>query len=317
MREISREGHNLERGELEQMLSWAKIAKIVNPENKPLDVLNAGAGGALAISLMPTNSDHFLHVDITSWKEGYAGGPHIERMSAEARALGIKDLEVDDQGRAVYVHFYFRHPNDNAPRPEREVTYVTEDYLKFWNKPNDYQNGYDVLILTGEAPDFDEEAIQIKQLGEKMRVGGFFLSDRKLSGVVPEHALGFERIELPSGLEFHNGEAFVYKKVRQIELPIMSQLFKLNDLFWKGVDIRSKASFNLHYVEYAGGSKGKVLKPLKDHLRLLARDYASVAPKIDSEDQKQLLAHMLKYYSGHVRPIAEAFDHEFSRFYDK
>lgn len=217
---------------------YARIAEIVNPANESLQVLYPGSGGDLLAPLLTINSDTLSMVELYSLQEGYFGGPFTGRMSEEASKLGINAIEIAESEEPSTINFKYRHPNDTVQSVRsRVLTFHNRDYSEFW--PKEFDEGYDILITKGEAPTFDTHDIQMKQLIDKMRVGGYFISDRELAWVIPPEFIGF--IKLPiSGIEFACGPVQLYKKVEQVKEETASQLFTINDLLRTSLDLESK-----------------------------------------------------------------------------
>lgn len=207
---------------------YPNLAEIVNPESRSLRVYYPGSGGDLLTPVLATNSDRFTYVDSCKLTEGY-GHPdwtHLGRLEKEARILSV-ELDIQNNGETALIRFSYMHKQDKTPR-QRSMTYYTKDAFIFW--PPEFDEGYNVLITRGEAPSFNTHDIQMRQLGEKLVVGGFYISDRKISQYLLPEWVGFR--EIPNGVIFPCGEVKLYRKDRQESLELLSLLFQFEDRFW-------------------------------------------------------------------------------------
>lgn len=220
--------------------SYSQLAEIVNPDNESLRVQYKGSGGDLLTPVLTTNSDKFAYIDECSISEGY-GVRFYERMKEETCEMGIKDLTIKDDDSVAKINFTYKHKQDKAPRP-REINFYVENAFTFW--PPEFEDGYDVLITRGEAPQFIGHDIQMQQLGDKMTVGGFFISDREIARYLLPKWIGFE--EIPNITDFPCGPAKVYKKVKQKKQNLLSNLFRFDDAIWDIISyIRGGSSYTL------------------------------------------------------------------------
>lgn len=207
--------------------TYSNLAEIVNPESRSLRVYYPGSGGDLLTPVLTTNSDRFVYVDECTLTEGY-GQPdwaHLSRLEREAKMLGV-ELDIQNNDETVRIEFSYRHKQDKTLR-QRDITYYAKDALIFW--PPEFDEEYDVLITRGEAPRFDSHNVQMRQLGEKLVVGGFYISDRKISWYLLSEWLGFR--EIPNDVVFPCDNARLYKKDRQESLELLSLLFQFEDGF--------------------------------------------------------------------------------------
>ncbi len=227
--------------EINTIESYSQLADTVNPNNDSLRVQYKGSGGDLLTPALTTNSDKFAYIDECSISEGY-GVSFYERMKEEASELGIKNLTIENEGKFVKINYTYKHKQDKAPRP-REINFYVENAFAFW--PPEFENGYDVLITRGEAPDFIGYDVQMQQLGEKMAVGGFFISDREIAMYLLPHWIGFE--EIPNKTDFPcAGPAKVYRKVKKENEKLLSNLFRFDDAIWDIISyIRGGSSYTL------------------------------------------------------------------------
>jgi len=206
--------------------NFPKLAQIVNPENRSLRVYYPGSGADLLTPLLTTNSDCFVYVDECTLAKGYYKDPHTVRFGEEARSLGIDDLKVDDRGNESELYFDYQHQQDTASRP-RKIVFYARDAFKFC--PPEIEEGYDVLITRGEAPQFVGHDISMKQLGEKLMVGGHYISDRRFAWTLLPEWIGFR--EIPNDVRFPCDNARVYRKVEQTSLDLLSNLFRFEEQY--------------------------------------------------------------------------------------
>lgn len=204
---------------------YPNLAGIVNPESRSLRVYYPGSGGDLLTPVLTTNSDRFVYVDENTISQGFAG-PFDKRMREEAKILGIDDLAVQENGKGGRINFEYRHTQNKSPR-KREIVFYAENAFTFW--PPEFDKGYDVLITRGEAPTFDSHDVQMRQLGEKLVVGGFYISDRKISWYLLPEWVGFR--EIPNDVIFPCDNARLYRKDMQESLELLSLLFQFEDGF--------------------------------------------------------------------------------------
>ena len=207
--------------------SYPSLAEIVNPENRSLRVYYPGSGGDLLSPVLTTNSDRFVYVDVCKLTEGY-GHPdwtHLSRLEEEERILGV-ELDIQNNGQTARINFSYKHRQDSTPR-QRDIVYYANDALIFW--PPELDDGYDVLITRGETPSFDSHDVQMRQLGKKLVVGGFYISDRKISWHLLPEWMGFR--EIPNDVVFPCDNARLYRKDRQESLELLSLLFQFEDVF--------------------------------------------------------------------------------------
>ena len=69
----------------------------------------------------------------------------------------------------------------------------------------------------------------MRQLGEKLVIGGFYISDRKICWYLLQEWVGFR--EIPNDVFFPCAKARLYRKDRQESLELLSLLFQFEDGF--------------------------------------------------------------------------------------
>lgn len=207
---------------IDEIESYSDLAGIVNPDGESLLVKYCGPSGDLKTGVLTTNSDSFDYVDRYPL-HAVGGLPVYERLIEEAVELGIKDLTIIDGGDIARINYTFRHKRDKHPRP-REINYHVADASSFQHPVSDR---YDVLIIRGEASSFEGHDFQMRELGENMTVGGHFISDRRIARYLLPEWIGFEEIQ--NDTLFPRGPARVYRKNRQEDKALLSDLFMFND----------------------------------------------------------------------------------------
>lgn len=208
---------------------YSKLAQIINPANSSLRVLYAGSGGDLLTPLLTTNSDTFVYVNNVGLDEVYGWGRIIlDRIKSEGTRLKISDFTRQNNGDDSVISFHYGHSQDSPETTNRlrKIHFYKNNYFKFW--PPEYEDGYEILIVRGESPRFDDKNIQLKQLGNKMSVGGFFISDRPIVRYINPNWLGFS--EVRNEANFRCGHARIYRKEQSVDEAIISKLFRLDDL---------------------------------------------------------------------------------------
>lgn len=257
--------------------TFAPMASLVNPHNASLRVLYPGSGGDILTPVLVTNTDRSVHIDEVPLSDSYGNfwplGRTVDRMMEEILLLEVSNLQIIDEGDSGNVSFDFCHPHDTKAR-RRKIQFYARDYFAFW--PKEFEGDYDVLITRGEAPQFNTHDIQIQQLGEKMSVGGFFISDREIARFIRPNWLGFESIE--NTTIFPCGPAFLYRKVSAIDPTLLSNLLRFVDL----VDYLDDYAFNEPH--------DTVIKKVEDLLILIAK-----LPGLMSEEALRLASRNMRW----------------------
>lgn len=270
-----------------EVRKYTNLAEIVNPENRSLRVYYPGSGGDLLTPVLTTNSDRFVYVDKCTLTEGY-GHPdwtHLSRLEKEAKILGV-ELDIQNNGETASIGFSFRHKQDKTPK-HRDIKYYAKDALIFW--PPELDEGYDVLITRGETPSFDSHDVQMRQLGEKLVVGGFYISDRKISWYLLPEWMGFR--EIPNDVVFPCDNARLYRKDKQESLELLSLLFQFEDRF---SDLNSFVKGGHSYTFYQGIDPEKALRIQQKHGKPIdpeefKRNWRQMLEKLQNDFGEKLL----------------------------
>ena len=257
--------------------SYSRHAQAVNPAGRSLRVYYPASGGDLIRPVTITNSDRFTYVDMFTLKEGFFG-TFPARMEEEAQNLGITDLHVQDYGRNGIITFTYQHQQDEKPR-ERRITFYAADAEQFW--PPEFEDGYDVLILK-DGPFLWGPDAQMRQLGIKMPVDGFLISDNRIAYILSPEWIGYE--ETP--FDVHRGiyPDKIYRKARQESLELLSILFSLDDIFW---DLRNTRPYTWYRnTTYDKHSSYMGENEFNEWMEGMRSEYISdIVPKFDTAGQ--------------------------------
>lgn len=276
---------------------YPNLAEIVNPGSRSLGVYYPGSGGDILTSVLTTNSDRFVYVDRCKLTEGYSHPDWtlLRRLEKEAKILSV-ELAIQNNGETSQISFSYRHNQDKTPR-QRSVTYYAKDAFIFW--PPEFDEGYDVLITRGEAPSFDSHDIQMRQLGEKLVVGGFYISDRKISWYLLPEWVGFR--EIPNGVIFPCDKARLYRKDRQESLELLSLLFQFEDRF---SDLNSFVKGGHRYTLYQRIDPEKALQRQQKHGK-------QIDPKEFRRNWEQMLKELQNDFGEKLLQKVRAASHVF------
>ena len=305
----------------EEIREYADLARIVNPENKSLQVLYPGSGGDILVPLAVTNSDTFVFVEEYTLKEGFSG-PHTTRILKEAKSLKVDKITIEDYGQEAHISLDYTHPNDvRGSSRHRDIRFYARDYFKYW--PDEYTDGYDVLIAKGESPNFNTHDIQMKQLIEKMRLGGYFISDRDIAWIIPAELLGFRAVDTKN-LHFAGGPARVHRKVAEIQQNTASDLFRIDDLLRASLDARDYTSY---YEPVILGERPDILEmfpwlkvdELKDHqdrnalkLQQKLKHIADIITNLPEHMRVEIVRGFDKFFANFPSPsVARIYDEFF------